>query len=60
MERVYISKYGKIIKRCPGLHEYWHRGKLIAKGQSISSPDPEEKPTKADWEFCVGLRAEKI
>ena len=55
MEKSYISKYGKIIKRCPGIHEYWYKNKLIAKGSSISSPDPREKPTKADWKFCISL-----
>ena len=53
---VYTSRYGKIIKKCPGLHEYWYKGKLIARGSSLSSPNPECKPTKEDWEYCIGLR----
>lgn len=55
MEIAYTSKYGKIIKRCPGTHEYWHKGKLIAKGSSISSPNPNTKPTREDWEYCRSL-----
>ena len=53
---VYTSRYGKIIKKCPGLHEYWYKGKLIARGSSLSSPNPHSKPTKEDWEYCIGLR----
>lgn len=56
MEFKYYSKHGKIIKKCPGLHEYWYKGELIARGRSISSSDPREEPTKEDWEFCVSLR----
>lgn len=52
----YRSKYGKIVKQCPGLNEYWYRGKLIASGSSISSPDPSVPPTKEDWALCVWLR----
>nr|DAE22823.1 MAG TPA: hypothetical protein [Siphoviridae sp. ct2hZ16]DAG24002.1 MAG TPA: hypothetical protein [Caudoviricetes sp.] len=59
MEITYISKYGKLVKRCPGLHEYWYKGKLIAKGSSLSSSDPTEKPTSEDWAFCVSLRPEE-
>ena len=54
----YTSKYGKIVKRCPGIHEYWWKGKLIASGSSISSPNPDCKPTKDDWAYCVSLREE--
>ena len=60
MDKVYISKYGKIVKRCPGLHEYWYRGKLVARGSSLPSPDPDCPPTSDDWAFCVSLRAEPI
>lgn len=56
MERTYNSKYGQIIKRCPGLHEYRHKGVTIARGSSLSSPNPECKPTREDWEYCVSLR----
>ena len=56
MKTEYKSKYGKIVKQCPGTNEYWYKGKLIARGSSISSSDPREKPTKADWEYCVSLR----
>lgn len=56
MEKTYISRYGKLVKKCPGLPEYWYRGRLIAKGSSLSSSNPNSKPTKADWEFCVSLR----
>lgn len=59
MERCYLSKYGKIIKKCPGLHEYWYHGKLIARGSSLSSANPDEEPTKADWGYCVLLRKEE-
>lgn len=59
MEHFYLSKYGKIIKKCPGLHEYWYHGKLIARGSSLSSANPDEKPTQADWEYCVLLRPER-
>lgn len=52
----YRSKYGKIVKQCPGLCEYWYKGKLIARGSSISSPDPAVPPTKEDWALCVSLR----
>lgn len=55
MKKSYISKYGKIVKLCPGIPEYWYKGKLIARGSSISSPDPREKPTKSDWEYCFSL-----
>lgn len=56
MTKEYISKYGKIVKNCPGVHEYWYHGQLIAKGSSISSPDPREKPTPSDWAYCDSLR----
>jgi hypothetical protein len=59
MIAVYKSKYGKIVKQCPGVSEYWHKGKLIARGSSVSSSDPREAPTKADWAFCVSLRPQK-
>lgn len=60
MEQAYVSKYGKIIKKCPGLHEYWYKGVLIARGSSISSPNPLYKPTREDWSYCVFLRDKKI
>ena len=56
MQKKYISKYGKMIKNCPGLTEYWYHGKLVARGSSLSSPDPNVPPTREDWEFCVSLR----
>lgn len=56
MEKIYRSKYGKIIKRSPGITEYWYRGKMIARGSAISCPNPDVPPTKADWAFCVSLR----
>lgn len=56
MMKEYTSKYGKIVKQCPGLNEYWYRGKLIARGSSISSSDPDTPPTKEDWAYCVALR----
>lgn len=59
MKIAYTSKYGKLVKRCPGLHQYWYKGKLIAEGSSLSSANPEVKPTKEDWEFCVSLRPEE-
>ena len=59
MERVYISKYGKIVKRCPGLPEYWYHGDMIARGASLSSPNPDCPPTSDDWAFCVSLRADQ-
>ena len=55
----YRSKYGKIIKQCPGLNEYWYKGQLIARGSSISSPNPAVPPTKEDWAFCVSLREDR-
>lgn len=57
MTKEYTSKYGKIVKNCPGVHEYWYHGQFVAKGSSISSPDPREKPTPADWEYCKTLAA---
>lgn len=59
MTCTYTSRYGKIVKNCPGLHEYWYHGKLIARGSVISGPDPRIKPSKADWQFCQSLRADK-
>ncbi|MCL2140330.1 MAG: hypothetical protein FWH42_01430 [Dehalococcoidia bacterium] len=57
MEVAYTSKYGKIVKMCPGLHEYWYKGKFIARGSSIcESPNPAYKPTREDWDYCMGLR----
>lgn len=56
MRKEYISKYGKIVKQCPGLNEYWYKGKLIAAGSSISTPNPDTPPTTEDWAFCVSLR----
>ena len=56
MERVYKSRYGKIVKRCPGLPEYWYKGKMIARGSSLTSADPDERPTQKDWKFCLLLR----
>ncbi len=56
MQITYTSSYGKIIKKCPGVHEYWYKGKLIARGSSISSPDPRERPTSADWKYCKSMR----
>ena len=58
MTMTYTSRYGKIVKRCPGIHEYWWKGKLIASGSSISSPNPDCKPAKDDWAYCVHLRDE--
>ena len=56
MLAVYRSRYGKIVKRSPGLHEYWYKGKLVARGSCISSANPEEPPTAEDWALCVSLR----
>lgn len=56
MEVKYTSMYGMIIKRCPGLCEYWYHGKLVASGSSISSSDPLEKPTSSDWDYCKYIR----
>jgi len=55
MKVIYRSKYGKIIKQCPGLPEYWYKTMLVATGSSISSADPREKPTKEDWAYCKSL-----
>ena len=56
----YISKYGKIVKQCPGLTEYYYKGKLIARGSSIcDNPNPNEKPTRKDWEYCKSMIKEK-
>jgi len=55
MKRVYTSKYGKIVKRCPGLNEYWHKGEMIAQGSSISDAEPRNKPTPEDWGYCRSL-----
>ena len=52
MEKTYMSQYGKIVKRCPGLHEYWYHGWLLAKGSGLSSTNPDCAPTDEDWEFC--------
>lgn len=56
MRKEYTSQYGKIVKQCPGLNEYWYKGKLVARGSSISGPNPEVKPSAADWSYCVSLR----
>lgn len=56
MKKTYTSKYGKIVKQCPGLNEYWYKGKLIARGSIISSPNPNVPPTSEEWAFCVWLR----
>lgn len=56
MTITYVSRYGKIVKNCPGIHEYWYKGSLIAKGSSISDPNPREKPTGGDWQYCISLR----
>ena len=57
MKITYTSKYGKIIKKCPGLTEYWYKGEIVARGGSICVDcNPENKPTKKDWAFCVSLR----
>lgn len=56
MKCVYTSKYGKIVKQCPGLNEYWYKGHFIAGGSIISGPNPEIEPTREDWEICVSLR----
>lgn len=56
MTRCYRSRYGMIVKRCPGLHEYWYRGKLVVRGMSISTPDPRIPPTAEDWRYCVDVR----
>lgn len=55
MSIVYTSKYGKIVKQCPGLHEYWYHGKLIARGSSLSGPDPRCKPSSEDWQYCYSM-----
>jgi hypothetical protein len=59
MEKSYISKYGKLIKKSPGLHEFWHKGTLVAKGSSLSSPNPLASPTKNDWQYCKDLLKNK-
>lgn len=56
MKQRYTSRYGVIIKNCPGLHEYWHKGELVARGSSLSGPNPNCKPTSEDWQYCVSLR----
>lgn len=53
MKKTYTSKYGKIVKMCPGTYEYWYYGKLIARGSGLSSPNPECPPTRKDWEICI-------
>lgn len=56
MKAVYTSCYGKIVKQCPGLDEYWYKGKLIVYGRGVcASPDPRDKPTLKDWRFCRSL-----
>ena len=57
MKITYTSKYGKIIKQCPGIHEYWYKGEIVARGSWICADcNPENKLTKKDWAFCVSLR----
>lgn len=57
MKITYTSKYGKIIKQCPGIHEYWYKGEIVARGSWICADcNPENKPTKKDLAFCVSLR----
>ena len=56
MEISYTSKYGKIVKSRSSLPAYWYKGKLIARGSSIASPDYREAPTPEDWDYCVSLR----
>ena len=55
----YTSRYGKIVKHggC-SLPEFWYKGELIARGSSITSPNPDCKPTKEDWAYCAHLRDE--
>lgn len=55
----YKSKYGRIVKQCPGLCEYYFKGELIARGSSLSSPNPDSPPTQDDWEFCYSLLGEE-
>ena len=52
MEKTYMSQYGKIVKKCPGLHEYWYHGWLLTRGSGLSSPNPDNAPTDKDWELC--------
>lgn len=52
MTTEYRSKYGKIVKRRPGLHEYWFKGRMIAVGSAISSANPSSPPTPEDWQYC--------
>ena len=54
----YTSRYGKIVKGGCSLPEYWYKGVLIAKGSSITAPNPDYPPTKSDWAYCVHLRDE--
>ena len=59
MLRIYTSRYGKLVKNCPGLVEYWYQGKLVARGSSLSSPDPRSKPNSEDWQYCFNMTKEK-
>lgn len=52
MEKTYMSQYGKLVKKCPGLHEYWYHGWLVARGSGLSGPNPDCAPTDKDWAFC--------
>lgn len=56
MRKEYTSKYGKIVKECPGVPEYWYKGRMVARGSSITDANPDCPPTKDDWAFCVSLR----
>lgn len=60
MEKIYTSKYGKIVKRSPGLHEYWYHGALVARGSSLSSSNPDVPPTSEDWQYCISLLPESV
>ena len=58
MKSTYLSKYGKIVKQCPGSHEYWYHGWMLCRGSGLSSPNPSCAPTENDWALCREYLAE--
>lgn len=58
MKKSYMSCYGKIVKQCPGLHEYWYHGWMLSRGSGLSSPNPDYAPTEKDWALCKEILEE--
>jgi len=57
MEARYQNHGMVLIKRCPGLHELRAKGKVIARGSSLSGPNPLCPPSRQDWEYCQSINS---